>query len=114
MPLISIQTSLEVRTDDEILLNILSKEISKLLSKPESYVMTILKTDLKMTFAGTSEPSCFIEVKNIGTLDESKTKQISESLCALVQKHLHIASTRIYISFENVRPHMWGWDGSTF
>ena len=114
MPLLSIETSLKEVSDKENLLKSISKEVATLLSKPESYVMTTLKSGILMTFAGTLEPSCYIQIKNIGTLGRDETKKISGRICALIEESMKIPSSRIYIRMEDVSPHMWGWDGSTF
>ena len=55
-----------------------STKISDLTGKPENYVMTLLQINIPMTFAGTLEPCCYIEVKSIGSLIP---KAISKQLC---------------------------------
>ncbi len=75
MPLIKVQTSIENldRKDVKILLTNLSSKLAKHLGKPESYVMTSFEADVSMTFGGTFEPTCYLEVKSVGYMGSSKT-----------------------------------------
>ena len=110
MPLINVRTSRSVLNSED-LLKCLSLKLSELTGKPENYVMTCLESSCNMTFAGNSDPCCFIEIKSIGALSPSK---MSKVLCDYISKELEITSNRIYIQFEDVQPHLWGWNASTF
>ncbi len=111
MPLINVRTSISVVDNPEALLKDLSKELSVLTDKPEKYVMSLLNTNVPMSFAGTMEPCCYIEVKSIGSIDSSK---MSAQITRLISRKMGISADRIYISFEDVPPALWGWDGRTF
>ena len=111
MPLIQIKTSSSDINKKEELLQEISKEISKLTSKPEKYVMASLETNIPMIFSGDREACCYIEVKSIGSLNPSK---ISSSLCKLIEEKTGIKSSRIYIYFTDVNAKNWGYDGRTF
>ena len=111
MPLITVQTSATSIPKSNEFLKALSAEISKLTRKPEQYVMAILNIGVPMSFAGSSEPSCYIEIKSIGALNPS---QMSAAICELVNIKTGINSNRIYISFEDVPASLWGWNGRTF
>tara|TARA_Y100001968_G_scaffold270018_1_gene261043 strand:+ start:560 stop:898 length:339 start_codon:yes stop_codon:yes gene_type:complete len=111
MPLIRIQTSINKIDNQDEFLNKLSSEISKLTGKSEQYVMTVLETNIPMTFAGSSFPSCYVEIKSIGALNPPL---MSEIICKLISNKTKIPSNRIYISFEDVAPNKWGFDGNTF
>jgi phenylpyruvate tautomerase PptA (4-oxalocrotonate tautomerase family) len=52
-------------------------------------------------------------LKSIG-LPAQKTKQLSQTLCALINSHLGIRPERVYVKFIDVRRGMWGWKGDTF
>ena len=57
MPLISLRTSLaSIDRRDELLLE-LSAMLARETGKPEDYVMTLLETDVPMTFGGSSAPA---------------------------------------------------------
>ena len=68
MPLVNLFCSAPVpdATTKKQLLVSLSALLARELGKPESYVMTNLVPQCEMTFGGTDEPSCYVEVKNFG------------------------------------------------
>ncbi len=111
MPLVVVNTSGEIQCEKKEFLDSLSIELSNLTGKPESYVMTVLNTNVSMTFGGSSLPCAFIEVKSIGSLNPSK---MSASICKLIQEKTGIEGSRIYINFDDVRSSNWGFDGRTF
>ena len=111
MPLVTIRTSSVDVSDDIGFMKELSKELSSLTGKPESYVMTTFDKDVSMTFAGTTDPACYVEVKSIGSLNPS---QISQSLSTIIESWTGVSKSRIYIQFEDVSPSNWGFNGSTF
>ena len=111
MPLINVRTSLEEISNSDGLLKQLSAEMANLTGKPEKYVMTLLQTNLPMTFSGSNEPSCYIEIKSIGSL---KPELMSQSFCKIISSMTKIPSNRIYIGFEDVQANKWGFNGSTF
>lgn len=91
-----------------------SQCVSNLLGKPERWVMTCIDPGAAMTFGGTTDPACYVEVKNIGTLSGNVTQKLSHELCTLLSKHLDVAPNRTYIEFTNAVGHLWGHDSSTF
>tara|TARA_B100000945_G_scaffold244287_1_gene200541 strand:- start:17 stop:358 length:342 start_codon:yes stop_codon:yes gene_type:complete len=112
MPFIQVNTSSKtVVEDDDLLQKAISKMVVDLTGKPENYVMTMIQRDIKMTFAGSDEPCCFIEIKSIGSLSPSS---MSKSLCELIESKTNINTNRIYIEFIDVKPSNWGFNSSTF
>ncbi|GAA6615962.1 phenylpyruvate tautomerase MIF-related protein [Scytonema sp. NUACC26] len=116
MPLIKVQTSVSTPTKAEIekLLKNLSAKLAKHTGKPESYVMTAFETEIPMTFGGTTDPVCYIEIKNIGTMLPQQTKEMSQDFCQEINQVLGVPQNRIYIEFADARATMWGWNSSTF
>ena len=116
MPLIKVQTSVEApaKTTVEDLLKQLSASLSKHLGKPESYVMTAFEPGTAMTFGGTSDPACYIQIKSVGTMGGDRTQTMSQDICAKVQAALGVPSNRTYIEFADSKGAMWGWNGTTF
>tara|TARA_Y100001968_G_C19136750_1_gene609468 strand:+ start:226 stop:561 length:336 start_codon:yes stop_codon:yes gene_type:complete len=110
MPAINLRTSVTFQKQDE-LLKTLSNELSSLTGKPETYVMTSLETGVAMSFGGTLDPCCYVEVKSIGSLQPAK---MSESLCQIISSEMGIPLNRIYIEFADIEAKFWGWNGSTF
>ena len=116
MPLIKVQSSVNAPepTAVEGLLKILSSKLATHLGKPESYVMTAFEPNVSMTFAGTVEPVCYIEVKSIGNMSPAQTKAMSQDFCQIINQKLGVPVNRIYIEFADAKAPMWGWNGATF
>ena len=114
MPYLKIQTNQSVNSNNEqALLQQASALVATELGKPESYVMVNIESSQPMLFAGTNEPTAYMELKSIN-LAESKTKDLSAALCHLLNTKINIPTERIYIEFTNIPRSMWGWDKSTF
>ena len=116
MPVIKIQTSVSAppKADVEAMLKNLSSKLAKHLGKPESYVMTAFEAATPMTFAGTIDPVCYIEIKSIGTMKPDQTTAMSQDFCQEINQSLGVPKNRIYIEFADAKGAMWGWNGSTF
>jgi phenylpyruvate tautomerase len=115
MPLIKVHTSAIVGLEQQAsLLNQLSKQLAKQLNKPEAYVMTALDSGMAMTFGGTSDPACYIEIKSIGVLTPEQTQAMTLIFCELIEQTLGVPRSRTYIEFTNAIGPMWGWNGDTF
>lgn len=116
MPLIKVQTSIAApdKQQVETLLKQLSASLAKHLSKPESYVMTAFEPNIAMTFAGTTDPVCYIEIKSVGAMTPTQTKAMSQDFCRTIEQTLAVPTNRTYIEFADAKGSMWGWNGSTF
>lgn len=116
MPLIKVQTSIAAPDKSQVdsLLKQLSASLAKHTSKPESYVMTAFEPEVAMTFGGTSDPTCYIEIKSVGTMSSAQTKAMSQDFSQQIEQALGIPANRTYIEFADARGAMWGWNGSTF
>ncbi|MEJ2359824.1 MAG: phenylpyruvate tautomerase MIF-related protein [Gammaproteobacteria bacterium] len=114
MPYLKIQTNHTIDADRSAdLIQSASRLVADGLGKPERYVMVALEPPVPMVFAGSPEPTVFMELKSIG-LPESKTAQLSESLCQLINSELGVPADRVYIEFQDAPRKMWGWDSGTF
>jgi phenylpyruvate tautomerase len=116
MPLIKVQTSIAAPESSTVegLLKVLSSKLALHLSKPESYVMTAFEPGVAMTFAGTTEPVCYIEIKSIGSMSPAQTKAMSQDFCQVINEKLGVPTNRIYLEFADAKGAMWGWNSSTF
>ena len=116
MPYLKIQTSVPINSSTpspQALLKKASRLVAKELNKPEDYVMVSLEPASAMLFAGSTEPTAFLELRAIG-LPAKKTGDLSRLLCELVESELGVAKERVFINFADVSPSMWGWNGETF
>ena len=116
MPLVRISSSSAPQDQagaDALLLE-LSNSVAELLGKPERYVMTCLVPPTRMTFGGSTDPACFVELKSIGQMSPEVTSKLSAAICQSIEKHLGVAPGRTYIEFSDAKGYLWGWNGSTF
>ncbi|CAN1212084.1 phenylpyruvate tautomerase MIF-related protein [Tumidithrix helvetica PCC 7403] len=116
MPLIKVQTSTSApaKPDLDALLKKLSAALANHLGKPESYVMTAFEPNVAMTFGGTLDPTCYVEIKSVGSITAQQTKAMSKDFCQQLAKSLSVSENRIYIEFADAKGYLWGWNGSTF
>jgi phenylpyruvate tautomerase len=114
MPYLKIQTNQAINPDQaQALISKASKLVATELGKPENYVMVALSPPVPMLFAGTDAPTAYLELKSIG-LPSSRTGNLSQALCTLIENDLAISKDRVYIEFADAPRAMWGWNGSTF
>ena len=92
----------------------LSKWVAEALGKPERYVATCLMTQAAMTFAGSAEPACLVELANIGALSPELTERMSRELCQRLGQALSVPVDRIYVRFSEIERHLWGRSSGTF
>jgi phenylpyruvate tautomerase len=116
MPLVQVFTSAPAPDADgqKTLLADLSRLLAARFGKPERWVMTCLCPGLAMTFGGTSAPTAFVAVKNIGKMTSDDTAGLSRALCERITQGLGVPADRIYIDFQDAVDHLWGWNGGTF
>jgi phenylpyruvate tautomerase PptA (4-oxalocrotonate tautomerase family) len=116
MPLIKVQTSIEAPDSSQVttLLKQLSSSLAKHTGKPESYVMTAFESGVPMTFGGTTEPTCYLEIKSVGSMSPTQTKAMSQDFCQQISQSLSVPTNRIYIEFADAKGSMWGWNSTTF
>ena len=97
MPYINVSTSAKVNDKGKILEEI-SILISSLTNKSRRFVMAKIEDNCQMHFDDET-PSCFLEIKSIGSLNPSEmAKQISN----FVHEKVGIPIDKIYISFQDV------------
>ena len=109
MPYINVSTSVKV-DDKKKILEEISILISSLTNKSKRFVMVKLNDNCEMYFDDDS-PSCFLEIKSIGSLNPS---EIAKPISDFVNEKMGIPIDKIYISFEDVPASLWAWNGITF
>ena len=82
--------------------------------KPEQYVMAGVRDNVPMTMSGTAGPCALVTVKAIGGLHKSVNQTLAAKISQLLQKELSIPTNRVYVTFEELAPSHWAWDGKTF
>jgi len=109
MPYINVSTSVKVN-DKGKLLEEISILISSLTKKSKSFVMAKIDDNCQMYFDDET-PSCFLEIKSIGSLNPS---EMAKPISDFVYEKVGIPIERIYIYFHDVPPSLWAWNGRTF
>ena len=109
MPYINLSTSAKVNDKDKLLEEI-SILISSLTSKSRRFVMAKIDDNCQMYFDDET-PSCFLEIKSIGSL---KPSEMAKPISEFIHAKMEIPLDRIYISFEDVPASLWAWNGRTF
>ena len=109
MPYINVSTSAKVNDKDKLLEEI-SILVSSLTNKSRRFVMAKIDDDCQMYFYDET-PSCFLEIKSIGSLNPSK---MAKPISIFVNEKIGVPIDRIYISFEDVPSSLWAWNGRTF
>ena len=110
MPLLSISTSIKINEKDLFLKNC-SQLISKLTKKSEQYIMIRLFEETPMYFDEDYSPSCFIELKSIGSLNP---QIMSKEISFFISNQIMIPPNRVYINFEDINASNWAWNGKPF
>jgi len=108
MPYINVSTSAKVN-DKGKLLEEISILISSLTNKSRRFVMAKIEDNCQMYFDD-EKPSCFLEVKSIGSLNPS---EMAKPISDFVNEKMGIPVDRIYISFEDVPASLWAWNRRT-
>ncbi len=109
MPYINVSTSVKVKDKDKLLEEI-SILISSLTKKSRRFVMAKIDDGCQMYFDDVT-PSCFLEIKSIGSLNPS---EMAKPISNFVYEKLGVPIDRIYISFQDVPASLWAWNGRTF
>ena len=109
MPYINVSTSAKIK-DKVKLLEEISILNSSLTNKSRSFVMAKIDDNCQMYFDDAT-PSCFLEIKSIGSLNPS---EIVKPMSDFAYEKMGIPIVRIYISFVDVPASLWGWNGRTF
>ena len=109
MPYINLSTTEKI-DDKKKLLEEISILISSLTNKSKRFVMAKLDDNCHMFFDDET-PSCFLEIKSIGSLNPS---EMAKPISDFVYKKMGIPIDRIYISFEDVHASLWALNGRTF
>ena len=109
MPYINVSTSIKL-DDKKKLLEEISILISSLTNKSKRFVMAKIDDNCQIYFDD-DKPSCFLEIKSIGSLNPS---EMAKPISDFVYEKIGIPIDRIYISFEDVPASLWAWKGRTF
>ena len=114
MPTLQVRTNVKLTEEQkqQIALD-LSKAVASLTGKPEAYVMVVVQ-EATMCFAGSPDPCVFMDLRSIGCISKSQNKKHSATLSKYWADNYKVPTSRIYLSFINVKGEDWGYDADTF
>ena len=114
MPFFKIESNQPMNADEtQSILNKSSEFISKMLGKPEKYVMVSVEAGQQMLFGGNDDPTAFVQLKSIG-LPVDRCTEFSGRICQFLSDELGVKPDRIFIDFADLERNMFGWNGKTF
>ena len=116
MPLIQLDTSFAFpdQSKKQAVAKMLSQIAAEATGKPEQYVMACIQDNAAMTMSGTADPCALVTIKAVGGLSKSVNQKFAAKVSQLLQKELNIPGDRVYLTFEELAPTNWAWDGKTF
>jgi len=116
MPLIQLDTSCTLSDSDkrQSLAKTLSRLAAEGIGKPDQYVMACVHDNVAMTMSGTTGPCALVTVKSIGGMSKAVNQTLATQVCQMLQRELAIPQNRIYLTFEDIAPTHWAWNGRTF
>ena len=116
MPLIQLETSCNVSDPQkkQALAEMLSALAAAGIGKPQQYVMASVHDNVAMSMSGTSDPCALVTVKSIGGLSRAVNQTLTAQVAQSLQAELGIEPNRVYVTFLELAPTHWGWNGSTF
>ena len=116
MPLIQLETSFSFPDQNrkQAITKMLSQITAEGTGKPEQYVMACIHENVAMTLSGAAGPCALVTIKAIGGLSKSVNNALAGKISQLLQRELNIPPNRVYITFEELSPAHWAWEGKTF
>uniref|UniRef100_A0A6N2MKS3 Uncharacterized protein n=1 Tax=Salix viminalis TaxID=40686 RepID=A0A6N2MKS3_SALVM len=102
MPCLNISTNVNLDgVNTSSILSEASSQVAKILKKPESYVMIVLKGSVPISFGGTEEPAAYGELVSIGGLSNDVNKKLSSAISTILLSKLSVLKSRQAISTSN-------------
>ncbi|KAJ1664563.1 hypothetical protein IW140_000988 [Coemansia sp. RSA 1813] len=112
MPLCRITTNSQLQ-DAKALSTKASATVAELLSKPLSYVMTIVTHNESMTLGGTDEPAAYVHIGSIGSVGGDKNKPIVAGITDLLAAELGVKPARICVAVQEIDRTELAFNGTT-
>uniref|UniRef100_A0A6N2K8W1 Leucine-rich repeat-containing N-terminal plant-type domain-containing protein n=1 Tax=Salix viminalis TaxID=40686 RepID=A0A6N2K8W1_SALVM len=98
MPCLNISTNVNLDgVNTSSILSEASSQVAKILKKPESYVMIVLKGSVPISFGGTEEPAAYGELVSIGGLSNDVNKKLSSAISTILLSKLSVLKSRLPI-----------------
>ncbi|KAG9139174.1 hypothetical protein Leryth_024667 [Lithospermum erythrorhizon] len=104
MPCLNLSTNVSLDgVDSSSILSETTSLVSKILGKPEAYVMIVLKGSVPMAFGGTEEPAAYGELVSIGGLNPDVNKKLSAAIANILEAKLNVPKSRFFLKFYDTK-----------
>ena len=74
--------------------------------------MLSFEDNIRMAFAGKTDPVAMIEVEIYGKASDSEYSALTAKISEIISSELQIPKNRIYVKYEEIG--VWGWSGENF
>eukprot|EP00262_Sarcandra_glabra_P001768 TRINITY_DN1192_c0_g1_i2.p1 TRINITY_DN1192_c0_g1~~TRINITY_DN1192_c0_g1_i2.p1 ORF type:complete len:122 (+),score=12.16 TRINITY_DN1192_c0_g1_i2:110-475(+) len=106
MPCLNLSTNVSLDgIDTSSILSEATKTVSKIIGKPEAYVMIVLKGSVPMSFGGTQQPTAYGELVSIGGLNPDVNKKLSAAIATILETKLSVPKSRFFLKFYDTKAH---------
>ncbi|THU59729.1 hypothetical protein C4D60_Mb07t05130 [Musa balbisiana] len=100
MPCLNISTNVSLESvDTSAVLSETTKAVAKIIGKPESYVMVVLKGSIPISFGGTQQAAAYGELVSIGGLNPDVNKKLSAEISTILESKLSVPKSRFFLKF---------------
>ncbi|CAN6478440.1 unnamed protein product [Victoria cruziana] len=104
MPCLNISTNVSLDgIDTSSILAEATKNVAKIIGKPESYVMIVLKGSVPISFGGSEQPAAYGELVSIGGLNPDTNKKLSAAISAILETKLSVPKSRFFLKFYDTK-----------
>ncbi|KAH8484628.1 hypothetical protein Peur_071483 [Populus x canadensis] len=115
MPCLNISTNVNLDgVNISAILSEASSQVAKIIKKPESYVMIVLKGSVPISFGGTEQPAAYGELVSVGGLNSDVNNKLSSAIATILESKLSVPKSRFFLKFFDAKGSHFGWNGSTF
>lgn len=115
MPCLNISTNVNLDgVNTSAILSEASSQVAKIIKKPESYVMIVLKGSVPISFGGTEQPAAYGELVSVGGLNSDVNNKLSSAIATILESKLSVPKSRFFLKFFDAKGSHFGWNGSTF
>ncbi|CAK7343740.1 unnamed protein product [Dovyalis caffra] len=105
MPCLNISTNVNLDgVNTSAILSEASSQVAKIIGKPESYVMIVLKGSVPISFGGTEQPAAYGELVSVGGLSSDVNKKLSAAIATILESKLSMDHCHAHVSSHCILP----------
>ena len=113
MPYFSIETNKQIdKVTNSDLMKKATGFLAEMMGKPEHVIMVTIKPGMPYVFAGTDEPTAYVQIKAVG-FEKDKCPEFSKQVCDFLEAEIGVTKNRVFIEFIDIDPTIFGFNGNT-